>query len=201
MVAARVQQRYTPEEYLALERNAETKSEYIDGCIVAMAGGSKRHSRIAFDVAKSLDRQLADGPCEVHGSDLRVENAATGRYTYPDVSVLCGAASIDDDFEDTLQNPTLIVEVLSPSTEAYDRGDKFADYRRIPSLQEYVLVAQDHPSVEHYLRQGEQWLLTAVTDLDAMVTLPTIGCTLPLSEVYRRVQFSSAAPDAAQGAN
>ncbi|MHB8575631.1 MAG: Uma2 family endonuclease [Dehalococcoidia bacterium] len=189
MVAEKVTRRFTPAEYLAIERRAETKSEYIDGCIVAMSGGSKEHARIAVEVLIALHTQLGDGPCELFNSDIRVGNAVTGRYTYPDLSVVCGEAEFEDDRADILLNPTLIVEVLSPSTEAYDRGDKFADYRRLPSLKEYVLIAQDRVSVEHYLRQGEHWLLTAVTDLNASVSLPTIGCVLRLHDVYRRVDL------------
>lgn len=189
MVAAKSTRRYTPEEYLALERRAEYKSEYIDGVIVAMSGVSRHHDRISLDVLVSLNVQLRDGPCDIFTSAMRVKNLVSGRYTYPDVSVVCGEPQFEDDELDTLLNPTLIVEVLSPSTEANDRGDKFASYRLLPSLQAYVLIAQDRPSVEHYQRQGEQWLLTAVTDLDGRVPLPAIGCELSLREVYRRVRF------------
>ncbi len=189
MIAARAIRRYTPAEYLALERAAEYKSEYIDGHIVAMSGVTRQYDRIAGDTFASLHAQLGDGPCEIFSSDPRVTSVVTGRYTYPDVSVVCGDAEFEDDQLDTLLNPAVIIEVLSPSTEAYDRGSKFAGYRSIPSLREYVLIAQDRPSVEHYLRQGEQWLLTAATDLDASVALPTIGCELRLAEVYRRVRF------------
>lgn len=198
MVAARQQRRYTPAEYLALERAAETKSEYIDGCIVAMTGGSTQHSRIAVNVVLILGPQLRDRPCDVFNSDMRVGIPPSSRYTYPDVTVVCGEQQVGDAEQDTLLNPTLIVEVLSPATESYDRGDKFAAYRRLPSLQEYVLIAQDRPSVDHYLRQGDQWLLTPVIGLDATATLPTIGCTLPLAEIYRRVQFPGPAPAASE---
>lgn len=197
MVAVRQTEHYTPAEYLALERQAETKSEYIEGCIVAMSGASRWHNLISSNVLVALHNQLRDGPCVVFNPDMRVRIGTANRYTYPDVSVVCGADEFEDREVDTLLNPIAIVEVLSPSTEGYDRGDKFAGYRQLPSLQEYVLVAQDRPSVEHYLRQGEQWLLTAVTDLDASISLPTIGCALPLREVYRRIKFDREAPDAA----
>ncbi len=189
MVAAKATRQYTPAEYLALERQADYKNEYIDGYIVAMSGVTSHHDRIALDVCGELREQLRDGPCNIFSSAMRVRNLVTGRYTYSDASVVCGEPEFEDDELDTLLNPAVIVEVLSPSTEAYDRGDKFAAYRRLPSLREYVLIAQDRPSVEHYLRQGQQWLLTAVTDLDAAVALPTIGCELRLAEVYRRVRF------------
>ncbi len=189
MVAAKASQRYNPAEYLALERRAEYKSEYIDGCIVAMAGASRVHGLIAFNLAGELHGQLRERPCEAFVGDMRVYIPATGRYTYPDTVIACADIQFEDAHLDTLLTPTVIFEVLSPSTEADDRGSKFAGYRSIPSLREYVLIAQDRPSVEHYLRQGEQWLLTAATDLDASVALPTIGCVLRLAEVYRRVRF------------
>ncbi len=189
MVAEKAVRHFTASEYLMLERAAEYKNEYIDGDIVAMSGVTRQHDRIAGDVFGELRAQLRDEPCDVFTSDMRVKNLVTGRYTYPDASVVCGEPEFEDDELDTLLNPAVVIEVLSPSTEAYDRGDKFAAYRRLPSLREYVLIAQDRPSVEHYLRQGEQWLLTAATDLDASVALPTIGCVLRLAEVYRRVRF------------
>lgn len=189
MVAAEQPDRYSSEEFLALERQAEYKSEYIDGYIVAMSGVSRQHDRIASAVLASLYGQLLDGPCEIFSSDPRVKNLVNGRYTYPDASVVYGEACFENDQFDTLLNPTLIVEVLSPTTEADDRGDKFLAYQLLDSLQEYVLIAQDRPSVEQYLRQGDHWRYTAVTDLDGSVLLPTIGCTLRLREVYRRVTF------------
>ena len=192
MVAAKATQRYTPEEYLALERRSETRSEYINGCIVAMSGGTKRHNTIALNTHGALERQLGEQRCDVYAIDVKVRTGASRNYTYPDVVVACADDEVLDDVDDIVLNPTVIIEVLSPSTASYDRGDKFADYRLIPSLQEYVLIAQDRPSVEHYLRQGDQWLLTAVTDSDGTISLPTIGCTLPLREVYRRVRFDAA---------
>jgi Uma2 family endonuclease len=194
-------ERVTPAEYLARDRRDEWKNEYVDGCIMAMPYPNVGHATITGNVLVALHTQLRDGPCEPFTSRMRMRNLVTGRYLFPDLSMVCGEARFDHHAEDdTLLNPTLIVEVVSPATEAYDRGDKFADYRRIPSLQEYVLIAQDRPSVDHFLRQGEQWLLTPVTDLNATVTLPTIGCTLLLREIYRRVQFSRVASDAPQGA-
>ena len=191
MTAARADVWVTAEEYLARERRAETKSEYLDGRIVAMAGASRTHNFIVGDVFGELREQLRGTPCELFASDMRVRIPATGRYVYPDVVVACGDIQFEDAAVDTLLTPVVIVEVLSPATEAYDRGEKFAHYRTLPSLQEYVLVGADRPSVEHYLRQGEQWLLTAVTDLDGVVQLPTIGCALRLRDIYQRVPFGT----------
>src|SRR5437870_1310644 len=141
-MAVRVQQRFSPEEYLALEREAEYKSEYVDGFIIAMSGTSRRHSLIAGNVFAAIHAAIRGRPCEVHTSDLRVKVTATGLYTYPDVVALCGEPRFEDEVLDTLLNPDVIVEVLSESTEAYDRGKKAARYRRLESLQEYVLIAQ-----------------------------------------------------------
>jgi Uma2 family endonuclease len=180
----------TPEEYLARERLAEIKSEYYDGETFAMAGGSKEHSLIATNAATELNLQLRERPCEVYNSDMRVQVAEAGPYTYPDVTVVCGEAQFADAEVDTLLNPTLIVEVLSPTTEDWDRGGKFERYQRIAALQGYVVIAQDRPRVEHYARQAEgQWLLTVTTGLDGVVSLPSIGCELALREVYRKVPF------------
>ncbi|HMA36345.1 MAG TPA: Uma2 family endonuclease [Chloroflexia bacterium] len=184
MAAPLLPRRYTPEEYLAHERQADYKSEYIAGQIVAMSGVSREHSLINMNLARVLSTQLLDRPCEAHASDLRVKVSAQGLYTYPDITVVCGEPQWEDAQVDTLLNPTLIVEVLSPSTEAYDRGAKFGYYRALPSLQEYLLVAQDRMLVEHFVRADAGWLLT---DPAAVIQLPAIGCTLPLAEVYRKV--------------
>ena len=181
----------TPEEYLALERSAETKSEYLDGEVFAMAGVTRAHSLIAGDVHAALHGQLAAGPCEVHMADMRVKVSETGLYTYPDVVVACGKVGFEDEHTDTLLNPTVVIEVLSPSTEAYDRGLKFSHYRRLPSLQDYLLIAQDRVSVEHFARREGQWLLTEQTDLNAVVDLAAIGCRLALVAVYARVEHVS----------
>ena len=186
MTAAHATVRVTPAEYLDRERRAQTKSEYLGGFIVAMSGASRLHNYVTLDIAVSLHEQLRDSPCDIFSNDMRVKIAETGDYTYPDVVVACGDVQFEDAELDTLLTPTVIVEVLSPSTEAYDRGAKFTSYRQLPTLQEYVLVAQDRPSVEHYARQGEQWVLTAVTDLDASVRLPAINAELRLRDIYRR---------------
>lgn len=194
-MSAAPQLRLTPQEYLARERQAETKSEYYNGEIFAMAGGSEEHSLIATNVVTELGLQLRDRPCKVYNSDLRVQIDQEGPYTYPDVSVVCGEAQFADAEVDTLLNPTVVVEVLSPTTEAWDRGGKFEQYQQVASLQEYVLIAQDRPRVERYARQAEgEWLLTVVTGLDGRLTLASVECELRLAEVYRKVSFPAVPP-------
>ncbi len=190
-MSAQPQPYYTPEEYLALERAAAYKSEYLDGAIFAMAGASIRHSDIIMNIGWQLRTAFQDRPCRVWGSDVRVWVAATGLYTYPDVTAVCGPLEIADDQEDTLLNPTVIFEVLSPSTEGYDRGEKFAHYWQLSSLTDYVLVAQDRVRVEHLQRQGDGWLVKAVTSLDETLRLPALGIDLPLSAIYSKIDFSA----------
>jgi Uma2 family endonuclease len=181
----------TPEEYLARERLAETKSEYYEGEIFAMAGGSEEHSLISANVGGELRQQLLEKPCRVYNSDLKV-GATDMAYSYPDVTVVCGAPVFYDAEADVLLNPTVIVEVLSPTTEAWDRGGKFERYRERESLQEYLLVAQDRAHVERYARQPSgEWLLSVVDGLDRSLTLPSIGCRLELARVYHMVTFPS----------
>ena len=191
---------YTPEEYLAFEREAEYKSEYIAGQVAAMSGVSREHSLINSNLVRVLSSQLLDRPCEIHASDMRVKVGAKvnarSLYTYPDIAVVCGDMQFEDDQVDTLLNPTLIIEVLSPSTEAYDRGAKFGYYRRLASLREYMLVAQDKMLVEHFVREDDGWLLTETTNPDAVVRLPSIGCEVPLAEVYRKIVFPTDLIDA-----
>jgi Uma2 family endonuclease len=185
----------SPEEYLARERQAEIKSEYYDGEIFAMSGGSEAHSLIAVSVSTALFVQLTDRPCKVYNSDMKVRAAEAQPYAYPDVSVVCGEAEFADAERDVLLNPMVIIEVLSPGTEAWDRGGKFQRYQQMASLQEYVLIAQDQPRVERYERQGdEQWLLTVATGLNGMLSLRSIGCELALAEVYRKVTFPERSP-------
>jgi Uma2 family endonuclease len=189
-MSSRTQQRYTPEEYLALERQAQCKSEYYAGEIFAMAGASRWHNLIVANVIGELRSQLKGRPCTTYPSDMRVKVSPTGLYTYPDVTVVCGEAQFEDHQQDTLLNPTLIVEVLSESTEAYDRGGKFAHYRKLPSLLEYVLITQTKPHVEHYVRQPDnQWLLAEVESLPDTIHLPSIDCRLALAEVYDKVDI------------
>lgn len=184
----------SPEEYLARDRLAEIKSEYYDGEIFAMSGGSRAHSLIVVNVTGELNSQLANRPCEVYNSDMRVQVAVSGPYAYPDVTVVCGEAQFADAEVDTLLNPAVIVEVLSPTTEAWDRGGKFERYQQMASLREYVLIAQDRLRVERYARQAEgEWLLTVITRPEGVLSLASIDCELTLADIYRKVTFSEEA--------
>ena len=181
----------TPEEYLDLERRAEVKSEYYQGEMFAMAGASLPHNVLAMNLAAILHAQLRRRPCQVYPSDLRVRVGATGLYTYPDVSVVCGEPQLADQHADTLLNPNFIAEVLSPSTEGYDRGRKFEHYRTIESLAEYLLVAQDRVHVDLYTRQQEgRWVLSEASRLEDALELRSIGCHLALADLYEKVDLS-----------
>ncbi len=188
-MASQPKRYYTPEEYLALERAADYKSEYVAGEIFAMAGASEDHNTIAGNIFRLLGNQFQGGPCRVYISDMRVQVAATGMYTYPDVVAVCGPREFADAHRDTLLNPTVVVEVLSPSTEAYDRGAKAAYYRRLPALAEYMLVAQDQMHIEHYARQGAGWFLTELAAPDDLLRLPALDAALPLAAIYENVEF------------
>ena len=178
----------TPEEYLAIERRAETKSEYFAGEMFAMVGASRRHNLIAANIIRVLGNQLLDKPCHVYPSDMRVKVNATGKYTYPDVVVACEEEKFDDALNDTLLNPVVIVEVLSESTEAYDRGEKFEHYQYIESLKDYLLVSQSPYRIEHYVRQGKRdWRYSEYHDVDEVVKLNIIGAELALKDVYAKV--------------
>jgi Uma2 family endonuclease len=184
--------RLTPAEYFQIERDAPYRSEYFDGEMFAMAGGSPRHSLIKANLVGELRLGLKGRRCTLYDSDLRIGIAATGLYTYPDASVICEPLQLDPKDAHTALNPTLLAEVLSESTEAYDRGKKFGHYRQIPSLEEYLLVCQDAPRLERFARNGNgTWTLTAVEGLDQTLELPSIGVTLRLAEIYDRVQFDS----------
>ncbi|MFL6201542.1 MAG: Uma2 family endonuclease [Thermoanaerobaculia bacterium] len=181
--------RFTPEEYLAFERRSASKSELVHGEIVAMTGASRRHNLIAGNLFAALHAQLRkERGCEAYTTDMRVRIPATNLYTYPDVVVVCGEPRFEDGELDTLLNPTLIAEVLSKSTEDYDRGSKFANYRTLPSFREYLVIAQDRVHVEHHVREAEErWVLTEHDDPGACLELPSIRRTLALADVYDRV--------------
>jgi Uma2 family endonuclease len=187
-MVSRPMRKFTEAEYLALERASETKSEYVDGYIYAMGGAAKEHIRITVNIGSELQRQFKGRPCHVYTQDLRVRISEGSMYAYPDVVAVCGPEEFADDEFDVLLNPTLIVEVLSPSTESYDRGLKAARYRQRPSLQEYLLVSQDRVSVERYGRDGERWTLTEVTSLEDSIELPSVGCTLALRDIYDKIE-------------
>lgn len=180
--------RMTRAEYLRFENEAETRHELEDGVVIDMAGGSLEHSRLGANVITALGNAVRGGPCAVYSNDLRVAVPRKLRYRYPDATVVCGEAAVVPDDEHTITNPTLVVEVLSPSTERRDRGVKAEDYRSIPTLQQYVLVAQDRAYVERYTRSAEgDWLLRTFFGLDAVVPLDAIGARLALSDVYAGV--------------
>lgn len=173
----------SPAEYLAAERESETKHEYFDGTVLAMSGASIPHNRLVADLIVSLGTQLRGTRCRVFPSDLKVRIG--NRYFYPDVSVICGEVAVDDDKEDVVTNPTILIEVLSDSTMAYDRGPKFLSYQQIPSLQDYLLVHQDQAVVEHYHRSPpNSWLYTKLAGPEAVIELEAIQVTLPLNELY-----------------
>ena len=181
----------TPEQYLEIERKAEFRSEYIAGAMFAMSGGTRWHSLIATNCLIQLGNQLRGRSCEVHGSDMRVLARKAGLYTYPDITIVCGAPELLE-VRDTLLNPTVIIEVLSISTEAYDRGRKFEYYRTIDSLQQYLLLAQDRIQVDLFTRQdGGQWVLKSFSLLENSILLESIGCSLSLAECYEKVEFPS----------
>ena len=181
---------FTPEEYLARERKALNKSEYRDRQIYAMPPVNRWHNLITVNVACVLHSQLLNQLREVYLSNMRVKVSAAGLYTYPDVIVVCDEPLFDDSHFDTLLNPTVLIEVLSPSTAAYDRGDKFRRYQSLDSLCEYVLISQDTVCVEHYLRQEQDWDLTEFRSLDDLFQLVSIDCELSLQAIYAKVQFS-----------
>ena len=181
----------TSEEYLAKERKAEYKSEYFNGEIYAMAGANRKHNKIVGNLTGLVWQHLKGKDCEFYPNDMRVFVPKTGLYTYPDLVVVCGEPKFQDKVFDTLLNPTLLVEVISESTESYDRGKKFQHYRSIESLQEYVLVLQDEAGIEKYIKQdGGFWVLSEAFGLDAKIKLDSIDCEIALSEVFDKVNFS-----------
>lgn len=182
----------TPQEYLAIERQNEVKSEYWNGEMFAMAGASEAHNLIVLNVGAELRAQLKGRPCRVYPSDMRVRIPRSTAYRYPDVIVICGQPEFEDEHHDILLNPTVIIEVLSPSTEVYDRGTKFRQYRTVDSLREYVLISQEKPLIERYVRQQETrfWLLSEAEGFEEHIEVDSIKCELALAEVYEKVEFA-----------
>ena len=189
----------TEAEYLAFERASDEKHEFHAGRIYALAGTSREHGLVALNLGAELRGALRGRPCETFVGDIRVRVSDTGLSTYPDVVVACGEPAWLDAEVDTLLDPTVVVEVLSPSTERYDRGDKFAHYCRLPSLAEYVLVATERPRVERFARQGDVWVLSEADGLDATLALDALGCRIPLAAIYERVTFPDPPPHAPRG--
>jgi len=182
--------RLTEAEYLVLERAAEFKSEFHEGEMFAMAGGTRRHSLITGNLLREFSGKLDGRNCALYNSDLRVKVEATGLLTYPDLSMACGDQRFLDSEEDVLVNPLLIAEVLSDSTEAYDRGTKFSHYRQIPSLREYLLVSHREPRIDQFIRQPEEdWLLRTTAGLRATLRLSSCKISIPLARIFARVQF------------
>ena len=185
-----------PQDYLDWERQQETRHEFLDGHVFAMTGASRAHNVLCLNIASSLHQQLRGKPCEIYANDMRVKVSETGMYTYPDIVAVCGEPRFEDAAVDTLLNPVLIIEVLSESTERYDRGAKFTHYRSLVTLREYLLMSQTEYRVEHYARQpGNHWLLTEYQDLDDRIDLASLDVHLHLAEVYERLlPFDRPAP-------
>jgi Uma2 family endonuclease len=183
--------RWTTEDYLTFEREQkDIKHELIDGEIYAMSGASRQHNIITSNVNGLLFNQLGNRQYEHYAADMKIHNPMTDSFMYPDISVVCGDVKLHDEKSDVLLNPAVIIEVLSPSTENFDRGTKFAHYRTIPSLQEYILIEQDAPKAEQRTRQPDNtWILRDIEGMDAMINLKSIACKLTLKDVYRKISF------------
>ncbi|HRX70935.1 MAG: Uma2 family endonuclease [Candidatus Competibacteraceae bacterium] len=185
----KLQHRLTAEEYLFQERLSATRREYLDGEIFAMAGASRRHNQISSNLTRILGNQLANRPCSVYSSDMKVKIEKLNKYAYPDVLIVCGQQQFEDENEDVLLNPLLIMEVLSDSTEAYDRGDKFLHYQGIPSLAEYLLVSQKSCRIEQFTRQSDDtWVYSQSDEINDEVGLKSVDCSLKLQDVYAKVE-------------
>ena len=179
----------TPKAYLASERKAKVKSEYIHGEVLAMSGASNAHNIITVEITTELNIQLRPRGCFVYSGDMRVRTSPTGSYFYPDVAVVCDKPRFEDNVFDTLLNPILVVEGLSPSTEVFDRGEKFAHYQELASLREYLLVSQDRIHVEHFRLIETQWVGKLFHASEDVLLLDSIECKLPLQDIYTRVTF------------
>jgi Uma2 family endonuclease len=181
---------FTPDEYLALERQSEIRHEFLDGTVYAMSGESLAHSTICFNLAGTLHPQLRGTKCSGLSPNMKVRAGEAGLYAYPDLAVFCGEAVFHDKHKDVLLNPVVIFEVLSRSTQAYDRGEKFERYKSIETLRDYVLVSQDRPRVEHFSLQADgTWTHAELEGTDAALTLNSINCRVTLSDVYDRIEF------------
>jgi Uma2 family endonuclease len=183
---------FTAEQYLDLERHSEIRHEFLDGTVYAMSGGSPAHSAICFNLAVSIGLQLRGTNCKGFSPDMKVRAGDKRLYAYADLAVACGENFFHDEHGDVLLNPIVIFEVLSRSTEAYDRGEKFERYKTIETLTDYVLVSQDRPRLEHFSRQPDgTWSLTEMSGLESSLDLSSVNCRLPLAEVYDRIEFAA----------
>ncbi|MFM9966211.1 MAG: Uma2 family endonuclease [Planctomycetaceae bacterium] len=192
----------TAAEYLSKERRAEFRSEFYRGEMFAMAGNCREHCLIVGNLASVLGAQFKGRCCEVYSTNMRIKVSASELYTYPDVVVVCEKPEFQDTERDTLLNPTVLIEVLSRSTESYDRGAKSEQYRRIPSLREHLLIAQDRPHVEVLIRQANQnWLLQETSDLEQTVTIPSLSVSLSMREIYDRITFDESSLIASRAAS
>jgi len=188
--------RLTEAEYLQIERAAELKSEYFDGEMFRMAVSPPEHSLIGTNIAAHFSTQLKNRPCVAYNADLRMKIENTGLYTYPDLSIICGSLQFAEGTDDTVVNPSVLVEVISDSTEAYDRGRKFAHYRQIPTLTEYLVVSQKEARIEKFSRQPTgQWILSEANGLEATMEVPSLGIAISLSEVFANVKFPPPQPE------
>jgi Uma2 family endonuclease len=182
---------FTLDQYLEQEQQSEVRHEYFAGQIFDMAGSTPQHNRITVNLSSALNFQLRGRKCQVFSIDVRVKIPNTGLYTYPDVTVVCGAVQYDERDANAITNPKVIIEVLSKSTEAYDRGDKFAHYRQLEEITDYLLVTQERKRVEHYVKQSDyQWLLTVFENESEALIIEGIDCRLTLAEIYENVDFT-----------
>jgi Uma2 family endonuclease len=182
----------TPEQYLQIEREAERKSEYHNGEMLLMAGASSDHNLIVLNLGSVFREQFRHRPSNVYAADMRVRVSNTGLHTYPDGILVCGEREWADASRTTLRNPAVIIEVLSESTEAYDRGDKFWNYRQLPSLQEYILVSQKAFRIDQFIRQPDgEFKLRSCSSIDDRLEIPTVGCSVPLKEIYFKTELVS----------
>ena len=179
----------TAEDYLAKERAAEFKSQFYHGEMFAMAGASKEHNRINANLVRTVGNALVGGECETYSRDMRLKISPTGLYTYPDIVIVCGVAEFEDGTNDTLLNPRVVFEILSDSTELFDRGRKFDHYQTLDSVKEYILVAQNRPRIERFVRQNSDWVLTKFEGLDSDFTLTSVNVRIPMKDIFRAVDF------------
>ena len=185
----------SPQEYLAFERVSKQKHEYFQGKLVAMAGASLIHNRLVANLLGEIREALKNKPCEILPSDIRVSTPSRESYMYPDAVIVCGQPEMEDDKFDTLENPVVIFEILSPSTEDHDRGRKFFFYRQIPSFKEYILVDSTKSFVEISRREENgAWKFETISDPDGQLFISSIGISIPMAEVYRNVSFQTEAP-------